>query len=136
MGQLYVFLITSCKRFNSKILSCEKMKGNKKRLTIFFLNNHVGSFECIFTQMSKPLLQIFHTNTHHSPQIAKSLLLYHTNTPNILHITKKHHCNSNNTQYIHKLQNLVAIPPITQYKICPKKIFISHYTQISNILHV
>jgi len=28
LGRLYVFLITSCKRFHSKILSYEKMKKN------------------------------------------------------------------------------------------------------------
>jgi len=30
LGQLYVFLITSCKRFHSKILSYEKVKGVKR----------------------------------------------------------------------------------------------------------
>jgi hypothetical protein len=34
LGQLYVFLITSCKRFHSKILSYEKVKKDQKGFTI------------------------------------------------------------------------------------------------------
>jgi len=35
LGQLHVFLITSCKRFHSKKNSYEKMKKNEKRFIVF-----------------------------------------------------------------------------------------------------